>query len=96
MFRCKRISEASPAQSETDDAQAEEGPPLFTYSGNGSFSVSGGTFDLETGNGVLYICTSTNGTGRLARSPARTAELTVTISGCEAPGFKCRSAGLNV
>jgi len=75
-------------------AQAEDTKPLFTYSGNGTFTISGGTFQLEIQSGPLYICTGSNGTGRMGHSPANTAELTMTISGCEAPGFKCTTTGL--
>jgi hypothetical protein len=75
-------------------ASAAEPPALFTYSGSGAFTLSNGTLVLETSGKVSIDCTGGNGTGQFGKSQATTAELTITLTGCEALGLKCKSAGL--
>jgi hypothetical protein len=65
----------------------------ITYSGAGKFTVTSGEGKLETVGGTPVICKSDLGTGQLGKSPATTAELTVSFQGCEILGKKCTSSG---
>jgi hypothetical protein len=65
----------------------------LTYSGAGKFTVTSGAGTLETVGGVQVTCKTDLGTGQLGKSPATTAELTVSFSECEALGKKCTSSG---
>jgi len=65
----------------------------ITYSGAGKFTVTSGPGFLETVGKQTVNCKSDNGTGQLGKSPATTAELTVSFVGCEVLGKKCTSSG---
>jgi len=65
----------------------------ITYSGNGQFTITSGAGKLETVSGVQITCKSDVGTGKLAASPATSAELTVSFRNCEFLGVKCTSTG---
>jgi hypothetical protein len=75
-------------------ANAAEPPASFTYTGSGAFTITSGAFNFETSGKVEMGCTASNGTGQFGKSRATTAELTVTLTGCETLGLKCKSAGL--
>jgi hypothetical protein len=75
-------------------ANAAEPPALITYSGSGAFTITSGAGELETSGKLRVTCTGDNGTGQLGKNQATTAELTVTFTGCEIGGLKCKSAGL--
>jgi hypothetical protein len=65
----------------------------ITYSGSGRFTISSGASRKETVGGVGITCNSDLGTGQLGKSPATTAELTISFQGCELLGKKCKSSG---
>jgi hypothetical protein len=65
----------------------------ITYSGNGRFIASNGIGRLETVGGTQIACGGNTGTGKLGKSPARTAELTLSFSACSLLGKSCHSSG---
>lgn len=65
----------------------------ITYSGSGKFTVTSGAGKLETVGGTQITCKGDFGTGQLGKSTATTAELTVSFTGCELLGKKCKSTG---
>jgi hypothetical protein len=65
----------------------------ITYSGSGKFTVTAGADTTETVSGTELTCKTNAGTGQLGKSPATTAEVTISFSGCEALGKKCTSSG---
>jgi hypothetical protein len=65
----------------------------ITYSGSGRFAITAGEDKTETVGGDQLTCKGNAGTGQLGKSPATTAELTVSFRGCEALGKKCTSSG---
>jgi len=65
----------------------------LTYSGSGKFTVTGGANKFETVNGTQFGCKSQVGTGQLGKSPATTAELTLSFKGCGFLGKNCTSSG---
>jgi hypothetical protein len=75
-------------------ASAASAAASIKYTGNGTFTISSGSGTLETSGKLVVSCTGDNGTGKLGASSATTAELTVTFTGCETAGLKCKSEGL--
>ncbi len=65
----------------------------ITYSGNGQFTISSGPVEEVTVGGISLTCEGSLGSGKLGANPAITAELTISLAGCESAGFPCTSSG---
>jgi hypothetical protein len=77
-------------------ASAAEASALFTYSGNGTFIITGKESFTETTARIQFECAASEGAGQFGRSQARTVELTITFTDCTIVGGEigCTSSGL--